>query len=278
MKSAAFDMHSAGDLGTATRLLADLGDGAKPVSGSQSLGPMLNLRLVRPDALVNIARASDLRGVEETDDAILYGAALTHAAFEDGLVPDATPGWLAPIAHGIAYRAVRNRGTIGGSLAHADPAADWVVTLTALGASVIVADGTGDIEIALPDLFTGPLQTALAPGQVIRAIRIPRRSPAACWGYWKFCRKVGEFAKASAAVLIDPDRGETRLVAGAIERPPVLLPDAAALVAGSTDMADAIALSLPDLSPARRQLQVTATARACAALTLSQGSAQGDLP
>jgi carbon-monoxide dehydrogenase medium subunit len=272
MKPAPFDLHTAADLADATRLLAHLGDGAKPMSGSQSLGPMLNLRLVRPDALVSIGRADDLCRVQETKDAILYGAALTHAAFEDGHVPDATPGWLAPIARGIAYRAVRNRGTIGGSLAHADPAADWVVTLTALRASVIVATADGDIEIALPEFFTGPLQTALAPGQVIRAVRIPRRSAQARWGYWKFCRKVGEFAKASAAILIDPDRGETRLVAGAIDAPPILLADAAALVSGDGDIATAIANAVPDLSPTRRQLQVTATTRALAALTPSTGA------
>jgi len=272
MKAAMFKMHAASDLDSATRLLADLGGDAKPSAGSQSLGPMLNLRLVRPDALVDIGRAGDLRGVHETPDAIVYGAALTHAAFEDGLGPDATPGWLAPIARHIAYRAVRNRGTIGGSLAHADPAADWVVTLTALGASVIVADRSGEYEIALPDLFVGPLQTVLSPGQVIRAVRLPRRSPAARWGYWKFCRKVGEFAKASAAVLIDPDSGETRLVAGAIDAPPVLLPQAEEMIAGEADIATAIARAVPGLSPARMTLQVTATRRAIAALSIQPGA------
>lgn len=272
MKAALFEMHNAADLSAATRLLARFGDGAKLVAGSQSLGPMLNLRLVRPDELVHIARTADLHEIVETETAVLYGAALTHAAFEDGRVPDATPGWLAPIARGIAYRAVRNRGTIGGSLAHADPAADWVVTLTALGASVIVAgDGDAVREITLPHLFTGPLQTSLAPDEVIRAVRLPRRDPTARWGYWKFCRKVGEFAKASAAVLIDPVRRETRLVAGAIDGPPVLLPGPEALISGEADIAAAIAQEVPGLSPARLTLQVTATRRAIAALSQPQG-------
>lgn len=267
MKAARFEMHTAPDLPTATQLLARFGDAAKLVSGSQSLGPMLNLRLVRPEALVHIARATELLHTEETDSAVSYGAALTHAAFEDGRVTDATPGWLSPIARGIAYRAVRNRGTIGGSLAHADPAADWVVTLTALGASVrVVADTGAEREIALPDLFTGPLQTCLTPNEVIYAVMLPRRTSKARWGYWKFCRKVGEFAKASAAVLIDPERGETRLVAGAIDAPPVLLPDPAAVIAGEVDIAAAISQAVPGLSPARLTLQATATCRAIAAL------------
>lgn len=272
MKAAVFDMHDAADLPTATRLLAKLGDGAKPVSGSQSLGPMLNLRLARPSALVHIARAADLHEVVEADGSVVYGAALTHAAFEDGRVRDATPGWLGHIARGIAYRAVRNRGTIGGSLAHADPAADWVVTLTGLGACVIAAsEEGGEREIALPDLFIGPLQTSLAPGEVIRAVRVPRRGSGARWGYWKFCRKVGEFAKASAAALVDPERGETRLVAGAIDAPPVLLPHPEALIAGEADIAAAIAQAVPGLPPARLTLQVTATRRAIAALSNTKG-------
>ena len=105
---------------------------------------MLNLRLARPALLVDIARTRDLRGALEDGDAVTYGAAVTHADIEDGRVPDATPGWLRSAACHIAYRAVRNRGTIGGSLAHADPAADWVNIMTALGAMVLVSGPHGD--------------------------------------------------------------------------------------------------------------------------------------
>ena len=97
----------------------------KILAGGQSLGPMLNLRLAQPDLLVDITRIPELKRVEETDDSLSIGACVTHADIEDGRVPDVTGGALRDVARGIAYRAVRNRGTIGGSLAHADPSADW---------------------------------------------------------------------------------------------------------------------------------------------------------
>lgn len=267
MKPAPFQLLTAPDLPAALPLLSDGAAETKPVAGSQSLGPMLNLRLARPARLLDISRLPELRRVEEDADAITYGAALTHAEFEDGTLPDATPGWLPAIARRIAYRAVRNRGTIGGSLAHADPAADWVNTLIALGASVRLAGGTAPRDMALSDFITGPLATALAPGEVITAIRIPRRTPAARWSYWKFCRKQGEFAKASAAILADPARGDYRVLAGALDRAPVLLPDARALIDGQADASQVVTAALPDLSPARLTLQITATRRALASLT-----------
>jgi carbon-monoxide dehydrogenase medium subunit len=201
------------------------------MAGGQSLGPMLNLRLVRPAAVVEVSRAADLRGVTEEARAVVYGAAVTHAEIEDGEVPDATPGWMAAIARGIAYRAVRNRGTIGGSLAHADPAADWVVTLTALGAELVIAGEAGRQVVTMADFVTGPFSTALGPQDVLIGVRVPRRNAGARFGYWKFCRKIGEFSKASAAVLVDEVLGDTRIVVGSIEAPPVTLPDPAPVLA-----------------------------------------------
>ena len=113
-------------------LLAGNAD-AKVLAGGQTLGPMLNLRLAQPALLVDITRIPELAARHEDGDAITIGATVTHAAIEDGRVPDPTGGFLARVARGIAYRAVRTRGTIGGSLAHADPAADWLACLAALG-------------------------------------------------------------------------------------------------------------------------------------------------
>ena len=112
---------------------------AKVLAGGQTLGPMLNLRLAQPALLVDITRIPELAAVSEDADAVTIGATVTHAAIEDGRVPDPTGGFLARVARGIAYRAVRTRGTIGGSLAHADPAADWLSCLAALGAEVVIA-------------------------------------------------------------------------------------------------------------------------------------------
>ena len=174
MKPVNFDYAAAADAAAAGSLLLRAG-GAKPIAGGQSLGPMLNLRLARPVALVDVSRAADMRGARDEGDAIVYGAAGTHAEIEDGVVPDATPGWLAAVARRIAYRAVRNRGTLGGSLAHADPAADWVNVLTALGSNVVLARGAGKRTVALDDLFTGPFATVPAVGAVFVGVRVPKR-------------------------------------------------------------------------------------------------------
>jgi carbon-monoxide dehydrogenase medium subunit len=270
LKPVAFDYAAAADAAAAARLLA--GADAKPIAGGQSLGPMLNLRLARPSALVDVSRAADMRTARDDGDAILYGAAVTHAEIEDGAVPDATPGWLAAVARGIAYRAVRNRGTIGGSLAHADPAADWVNVLTALGAEVVLRRGGVTRSVPLAEFFTGPFATALAPDEIIAAVRVRKRGPAARWGYRKFCLKVGDFAKASAAVLRDPDRHEIRIVLGAIERPPVLLPDPAAILDGRVSPAAAVKSAAPHL-PADSYAMHVAVLRRAIALAKDAGEA-----
>nr|WP_250152479.1 FAD binding domain-containing protein [Ancylobacter radicis] len=223
------------DLPTALTALKE-DTGAKPLSGGQSLGPMLNLRLARPSLLVHVGALPELRAVEERPDAILYGAAITHAEFEDGAVPDPTPGFLARIARGIAYRAVRNRGTIGGSLAHADPAADWPTTLAALGAQVslvTLTSLTGHLtaptlrrEMPVEDFITGAFETALGEGEIVEGVVIPRCHGTARFGYRKSCRKVGEFAEAMCAVLYDPARGVFRLAIGATEARQVVIQDA----------------------------------------------------
>ena len=269
MKPAPFDYSGAVSAADACRRLVAADGAAKILAGGQSLGPMLNLRLARPSQLVDLSRAGDLRGVTDEGDTLLYGAALRHAEFEDGDVIDATPGWLAAIARGIAYRAVRNRGTIGGSLAHADPAADWVVTLTALGAEVVIAGAAGARTLPMTSFIQGPLATALEPGDVLTGIRLRKRRPGARWGYWKFTQKAGEFAKASAAVLIDPQRGETRIVVGAIERAPIVLDDPQAVLADPQTILPLLQRLTAPNPPATLALHAAAVRRACLAATAS---------
>jgi carbon-monoxide dehydrogenase medium subunit len=236
VKAAAFDYAAPADLAA---LGAALSSGeARIMAGGQSLGPMLNLRVAQPPNIVSIGRIAELRGVAETADAVIIGAAVTHAEIADGLVPDIGHNVLASIAEGIAYRAIRNRGTIGGSLCHADPAADWVTTLTALGATVLTLrpgdnGRSGGRAVGMARFVTGAFRTALLPDEIVQAIRIPRLSAAARWGYVKACRKPGEFAHAMAATLDDPDRDIRNAVIGAVGGPPILLsgpqtePDAA---------------------------------------------------
>lgn len=186
---------------------------AKIMAGGQTLGPMLNLRLAQPALIVDITRIAELARVEESADAVTFGALVTHAAIEDGRAPDPARGFMARVAHGIGYRAVRVRGTIGGSLVHADPAADWVSCLNVLGAEVAVAGPAGVRRMPVSQFMRGPLDAALKSGEILTAVRVPKPSPAARFGYAKFCRKEGEFADAIGAAVADPDHGVYRLVA-----------------------------------------------------------------
>jgi carbon-monoxide dehydrogenase medium subunit len=213
MKPAAFDYVRPSTVAEALRLLS-AAPGAKVLAGGQTLGPMLNLRLAQPALLVDITRIPELAAVSEDKDAVTIGATVTHAAVEDGRIPDPTGGFLARVARGIAYRAVRTRGTIGGSLAHADPAADWLACLTALGAEVMVANGT-IFRVPLSGFVRGAMETELAPEDLIVGIRIPRFSRAARFGFHKICRKTGEFADAIGVVVADPNRPCVCVAAGA---------------------------------------------------------------
>src|SRR5579862_2850801 len=139
MKPAPFAYQRPANLGEATAALSGDDPDVKAIAGGQSLGPMMNLRLARPSRLVDISRLPELRAVSDGRDAAAIGAAVTHAEIEDGDAPDPLHGFLRHVAGGIAYRAVRNRGTIGGSLAHADPSADWLSALMAADARVVAA-------------------------------------------------------------------------------------------------------------------------------------------
>jgi carbon-monoxide dehydrogenase medium subunit len=232
MKPARFDYARPADLDGVIALTQREDIAVKILAGGQSLGPLLNLRLAQPDLLVDITGIPELRRVEEDSAAITVGACVTHADIEDGRVPDVTGGALPGVARGIAYRAVRNRGTLGGSLAHADPAADWIASLAALGAEVVIRGASGTRRLAIEDFVTGVFEVALAGGELLEAVRIPRPSRGARWGYYKLCRKTGELAQAIAAVLSDPDRGVCRAVIGATETTPVVFADARELLNG----------------------------------------------
>jgi carbon-monoxide dehydrogenase medium subunit len=229
MKPAPFDYRAAASTADALAALGDAAVYAKVCGGSQSLGPMLNLRLAQVDCLVDISRLEALRAFSLHDDRLRIGAAVTHARIEDGELPDVTRGLLPFVAAGIAYRAVRNRGTIGGSLAHADPAADWVSTMRLLGASLLVAGRDGERRTSAAELFVGPFTTTLQADEILVAVEVPRFSAAARWSYRKTCRKPGEFADAIAAVWTDGERGVARAVIGACDGMPHVIEGDAAL-------------------------------------------------
>lgn len=235
MKPVAFDYERPASLEAAGSLLNEAGIFAKAVAGSQSLGPMLNLRLAQPDLLVDITGIPELTFVSDNPDTVEIGACVTHADIEDSRLPDCWHGLLSKVAGGIAYRAVRNRGTIGGSMAHADPAADWISVLPLLDAEIVIWSPRGTRILPAADLMISSFTTQLESDELISTIRLPKLSKPARWGFYKFNQKAGEFAHAMCAVLHDPERNIFRAVIGAIEAAPIVVADAAALFGGKTE-------------------------------------------
>jgi len=268
VKAVNFDYARPRDIEASLSLLAEDGLSVKVMAGSQSLGPMLNMRLVQPDLLVDITGVEELRLVKEEADGVVIGACITHSDIEDGRVRDVTGGALPSVAHGIAYRAVRNRGTVGGSLTHADPAADWISILAALGATVTLRGPNGARTIPVEDYMLGALEPDLRPGELLVSAKVPRLSRTARWGYHKLCRKTGEFAHAIGAFVVDPERGVCRAVIGATESRPIVIADARPIVAdGARErfdgrVADALASSAGMSDPLDRQTHVVALRRA----------------
>jgi carbon-monoxide dehydrogenase medium subunit len=226
VKPVRFDFTRPPDIAAAIGLARSGTPAVKLLAGGQSLGPLLNLRLVQPDLVVDVTGIEELKRVEESADGLTIGSCITHADVEDGRVRDVTGGPLRVVAAGIAYRAVRNRGTVGGSLVHADPAADWISGLAALGAEAVIQGAQGQRRIPVEQLMTGVFECSLAGDELLSAVRIPRLSSAARWGYYKYCRKTGELAQAIGAYLFDPDRLVCRAAIGATGGRPIVFTDA----------------------------------------------------
>jgi carbon-monoxide dehydrogenase medium subunit len=216
---------------------------------------------------VDVSKIESLKQIKDEGDAWRIGASVTHAALEDRPLAGCEP--LAKVARVVAYRAVRNRGTVGGSLAHADPAADWPLVFAALDAVVRVIGRSATREIRADAFMSAAFTPQLADDELVESIRVPKLSAGARWGYYKFCRKTGEFPEAAAALLLDPQRGVARLFAGALDGAPQPLDAVARAVAqegGASEemIAAALARLAPGLTPAARKLRATAVQRAIA--------------
>ena len=242
MKPVDFTYHRADSVEDALERLAAGGDGAKLIGGGQSLGPMLNLRLSRPRELVDISSVEALRGVESTRESVVAGAAATHAEIEDRPASDPIEHAIHEVAAGIAYRAIRNRGTIGGSIVHADPAADWTSFLLCADARIHIRRIDGERQVPMRDFTRAAYTTALAPDEVVTRIEIPRTTEQARFGFHKICRKTGELAEAIGTALVDPGRRYCRVVAGAVGAKPVVLAAATQSLAATAAPADLEAL------------------------------------
>lgn len=223
MKAPAFEFVRPSSVQEAAQILAQHDGDARVLAGGQSLVPMLNLRLARPSVVVDISALDELKTVETSATEISIGALVTHARLEFATEAGPTFDLLRKVAGGIAYRGVRNRGTVGGSIAHADPAADWLSCMLALDAMLSIAGPSGTRQLPIADFVQASFTTALEPGEFVTRIHVPALGATARWGYYKHTRKVGEFAEAIGCFVRDDARGVRRVVAGALSSPPVLL-------------------------------------------------------
>lgn len=267
MKAAKFELDQATSLDQALDILTQGAGMARALAGGQSLVPMLNLRLAPVETLVDLSRIGELKEVKDNGSSLSFGAMLRHADFEDGRVPDCTNGLMQHAAGQIAYRAVRNRGTLGGALALADPAADWLTVCTLLEARIHLARPGSRRVLAIGEFVTGPYMTALEENELLAGVEISKLSPATKWGYYKVMRKTGEYADSFALSLSDGKRA--RVVVGAVDGAPLVLERAAqAVLAGATG--DALAATVEselaaagrDFTPAKLMLHRTAACRA----------------
>ena len=266
MKPAPFSYHRAHSVEDAVSALANCSGTAQALAGGQSLVPMLNLRLVLVDLVVDLGAIAALKVATETPSSIRYGALIPHVAFEERRVPEASNGLMPLVAAHIAYRAVRTRGTIGGAIALADPAADWLTAMLALEAQIALVGPNGRRTMPIADFVTGPYSTALGPAELIEAVEVPRRAATERWGRCKVVRKTGEYAESMAIAVIDRARRTARVVVGALDGAPVLLPGAAlaALADRSADLQEIIRSELASsaFTPAQLELHSNVALRA----------------
>ena len=227
MKAAPFDYMAPKSVAEASASLASNGATTVAIAGGQSLLPMLNLRVVLPDLLVDIGGLQELKEVAATPDSIRIGALTTHALIEDGRLPEAFGGLMQAVASKISYRAVRNYGTIGGSVALADPAADWPGCLMALGAHVRISGLKGTRSQPIGDFVQGQFATSLAPDEIILGLDLPRPDATLRWGFFKVVRKSGAFASSIAFAVAHGRGGPMSVVLAAAAPRPHFLPTVA---------------------------------------------------
>ncbi len=204
MIPAAFDYVRADSAEEAIALLGEHGDEAKLLAGGHSLLPMMKLRLAVPSVLVDIGRVSDLSYINDGGDHIAVGALTRHRALETSELLAAECPLLGHVAGEVGDPQVRHRGTIGGSLAHSDPASDLPAAVLALGGSLVAQGPNGSREISAGDFFTGYFESALADDEMLTEIRVPK-APGSGWNYQKFNRRAQDWAIVPTDLNATPD-------------------------------------------------------------------------
>jgi carbon-monoxide dehydrogenase medium subunit len=207
MKPASFDYIAADSLDMAIAALAAAGADAKIIAGGQSLVPMLNFRLLRPSILVDINRIPGLAFIVETDNDIRIGALTRHHQLEmSPVIARHLPVLSCAITH-VAHLAIRNRGTIGGSLSHGDPAAELPMMALLLDAELHIASASGKRTVAAPDFFLDALTVDLAGSDIVTEIALPKLPPQTGWGFEEVARRHGDFALAAVAATLTMSGG-----------------------------------------------------------------------
>jgi aerobic carbon-monoxide dehydrogenase medium subunit len=200
MIPAQFDYVAADSAAHALELLVQHGEDAKLLAGGHSLLPMMKLRLAAPSVLIDIGKVAELAGISTDGDEIVIGATTRHADLAASELVRAEAPLLAHSAAQVGDPQIRHRGTIGGSLAHADPAADLPMALVALGGSVELRGPGGTRRVTADDFFTGFFETSIGEGELLTAVRVPRR-PGVPWGYQKFVRRSNDWAIVGVAAI-----------------------------------------------------------------------------
>lgn len=225
MKPAPFHYYRARSLQEALDLLSGAAANGKLLAGGQSLIPLLNLRLARPEALVDLNAIPGLSYIRSEGAEIAIGALTRHREMEFSAVLAEELPLLAEAIPQIGHPAIRNRGTLGGSLAHADPAAELPCVLTALNGQMVVAGPDGERVIRAEDFFVGFYATALSHQEILKEVRIPLDRHPAGWSFLEFARRHGDFALAEASVLLFAEGAGDRctssrvVIGGGVERP-----------------------------------------------------------
>ena len=256
MFAADFEYRKAGSIAEAVQLLSD-NPGAKILAGGHSLIPLMRFRLARPEVVIDIGGIANLKGISITGDTINIGALTTHAEIASSADVQRANGLLAEAAGGIGDPAVRNRGTIGGNLAHADPASDWATVLTALGATVSAQGPSGSRNIAAADLIEDAFATVLAEDEIITTVSVPVLAANQRAEYAKMAHPASFYAVVGGAVVVtmDGDRCTAASVAvGGLTPRPVKAAAVEQALSGSTltmaSIADATDRLSEDLSAA----------------------------
>jgi carbon-monoxide dehydrogenase medium subunit len=242
MIPAPFEYIAADSTAHALELLAEYGDDAKVLAGGHSLLPMMKLRLAQPEVLIDIGRLDELAGVSADGDELVIGATTRHADLAASELVRADAPLLAYAAAQVGDPQIRHRGTIGGSLSHADPAADLPMALVALGGSVQLQGPAGTRVVAADDFFVGYFETALQPDELLTAVRVRRRAGVP-WGYQKFVRRSNDWAIVGVAAV------DGRIALANMGPKPLRATAAEQALAGGANVAQAAEHAADDTSP-----------------------------